>query len=74
MHEAADHLIPPSPPADALAELDAAARRLDELRMRAAVLTIGMDEQTRSLRIELDEGSGPRRLTATQLLDVLAAP
>jgi hypothetical protein len=59
------------PPADLLAELDAAARVLDELSLRAAALTMGMNEQTRSLRIELDEGAGSRELTPTQLFDLL---
>ena len=60
-----------SPPAELLAELDATARVLDDLSLRAAALTIGMDEQTRSLRIELDEGGGSRELTPTQLFDLL---
>lgn len=72
MHGAA-YVIPVTPPADALAELDAAARALDELTLQAARLTLDTDEETRSLRIELHEGSGSRRLTPTQLLDLLAS-
>ena len=60
-----------SPPPELLAELDAAARVLDELSLRAAALTIGTDEQTRSLRIELDEGAGSCELTPTQLFELL---
>ena len=45
--------IPETPPAELLAELDAAARALDELRSRAAELTLAMDDQARRLRIEL---------------------
>ncbi|MBA2461121.1 MAG: hypothetical protein H0V45_05055 [Actinobacteria bacterium] len=69
---APEYAIPLSPPPDALAELDAAACKLDELRTRAVAVTVDMDEQTRSLRIELDEGAGPRRLTPLQLLELLA--
>jgi hypothetical protein len=59
------------PPAELLADLDAAAHVLDELSLRAAALTIGMDEQTRSLRIELDDGAASRELTPTQLFELL---
>ena len=63
--------IPDAPPAEVLAELDAAARVLDELSARAAQLTLGMDHQTGSLRIELDDGAGQTMLTPTQLFDLL---
>ena len=63
--------IPETPPADLLAELDAAARALDELRSRAAELTLAMDEQARQLRIELIEGGVTHRLTPRQLFDLL---
>ena len=56
MRYSSHYVIPDSPPAELLAELDAAARVLDELTARAAELTLGMDEQTRSLRIELLDG------------------
>jgi hypothetical protein len=63
--------IPETPPADLLAELDAAARALDELRSRAAELTFAMDEQALQLRIELIEGGVAQRLTPRQLFDLL---
>ena len=45
---------------------------LDELTARAAQLTLGMDEQTRGLRIDLDDDGKSRRLAPTQLFDLLA--
>jgi hypothetical protein len=63
--------IPEQPPPDALAELDAAAGALDALALRSASLTLGMDERTRTLRIELDEGAGATTLTPTQLFALL---
>lgn len=66
------YTIPETPPAELLAELDAAAQALDELTARAAQLTLGMDEHTRGLRIELDDGDGPRRLSPTQLFSLLS--
>lgn len=71
MNYSSPYVIPELPPAEVLAELDAAARVLDELTARAAELTLGMDEQTRSLRIELAEGGKTRRLEPTQLLELL---
>ncbi len=64
-------MIPEAPPAEVLAELDDAARALDALSARAAHLILGMDEHTRSLRIELEDAGKPRRLSPTQLLDLL---
>ncbi len=72
MRYSSHYVIPDSPPAELLAELDAAARVLDELTARAAELTLGMDEQTRSLRIEFLDGGSSRTLAPTQLLDLLA--
>ena len=66
------HVIPELPPPELLAELDAAAQALDELAARAAELTLGMDEHARGLRIELTKGGDVRRLTASQLLGLLA--
>jgi hypothetical protein len=66
------YMIPEAPPAEVLAELDAAAVALDELSARAAQLTLGMDEHTRGLRIELRDSDESRRLTPTQLFDLLA--
>jgi hypothetical protein len=66
------YLIPEHPPAELLAELDLAAVALDELTARAVELTIGMERQARRLRIELDDGTEARRLTPTELFDLLA--
>jgi hypothetical protein len=65
--------IPEQPPPDALAELDAAATALDALALRAATVTLGMDERARTVRIELDEGAGAKTLTPTQLFALLGA-
>ena len=65
------YAIPEQPPPDALAELDAAAAALAELSRSAARLTVGMDEETRALKIELDDGAGARTLTPTQLFGLL---
>jgi hypothetical protein len=71
MNYATLYRIPETPPAEVLAELDAAARALDELSDRAAEFTLRMDEQSRSLCIELDEAGDVRRLTPSQLFDLL---
>jgi hypothetical protein len=63
--------IPGTPPAEALAELDAAAKALDELTARAAELTLAMDDESRRLRIELRAGGELRTLTPTQLFELL---
>jgi hypothetical protein len=65
-------VIPEQPPAEVLAELDAAARVLDELTARAVELTLDMDEQTRGLRIDLADDGKSRRLEPAQLLELLA--
>ena len=70
-HDSSPYSIPEQPPPDVLAELDAAALALDALSRRAARVTLGMDEGTRALRIELDEGAGIRALTPTQLFALL---
>jgi hypothetical protein len=72
MKNSSQYMIPDHPPAELLAELDAAARVIDQLTARAAELTLGMDEQTRSLRIELKQGDATCRVAPTQLLDMLA--
>ena len=64
--------IPETPPAELLAELDAAAQALDELTLRAAELTLAMDEQTRRLKIELTEDGATRQLSPRQLFELLA--
>jgi len=71
MHYSIPYLIPDVPPAEVLAELDAAARALDTLSARAAQLTLGMDEHTRGLRIELEDGDATHRLSPTQLFELL---
>jgi hypothetical protein len=64
--------IPEVPPPALLAELDAAARALDELAQRAARLTLELDEQARRLRIELHEDGGSRQLTPRELFELLS--
>ena len=64
--------IPETPPAELLAELDAAARALDELTTRAAELTLATDEQTQRLRIELTEDGAAQQLSPRQLFDLLS--
>ena len=71
MHYSIPYLIPDVPPAEVLAELDAAARSLDALSARAAQLTLGMDEHTRGLRIELEDGDATHLLSPTQLFELL---
>ena len=65
------YTIPATPPAELLAELDAAAEALDRLSARAAQLTLAMDEQTHRLRIELRSDGELRQLTPTHLFDLL---
>jgi len=64
--------IPETPPAELLAELDAAARTLDELTQRAARLTLALEEHERQLRIELHEDGTSRQLTPRELFDLLS--
>ncbi len=66
------YLIPDQPPAEVLAELAAAAEALDRLTARAAQLTLAMDEQSRAVRIDLSQDGSRRRLSPTQLFDLLA--
>lgn len=61
--------IPEVPPAELLAELDAAAEALDALTARAAELTLAMDGE--SLRIDLRENGRIRALTPTELFGLL---
>jgi hypothetical protein len=72
MKYSSPYVIPELPPAEVLAELDAAARVLDSLTARAAELTFDMDELTRGLRIDLAECGETRHLAPAQLLDLLA--
>lgn len=61
--------IPEAPPAELLAELVAAADALDALTARAVELTLAMDEESRSLRIELRQDGELQALT--QLFELL---
>ena len=63
--------IPDRPPPGALAECDAAAQALDLLSRRGFQLTLGLDEQRRTVRVELDDGGGTTVLTPTQLFSLL---
>jgi hypothetical protein len=67
------YVIPDVPPAEVLAELDAAAEALDELTARAAQLTLAMDEQSQRVQIELVEDGSRRPLSPTQLFKLLSA-
>lgn len=71
-YAAAEYTVPPSPPDEVLAELDAAARALDELSLRAVELAIGMDEQAGGLRISLTGEHRTRALTPTELFALLS--
>lgn len=65
------YVIPSTPPAELLAELDAAAQALDALSARAAELTLAMDEHSQGVRIELHDDGGAHTLTPTELFSVL---
>ena len=64
--------IPDVPPASLLAELDAAARALEELTRRAAQLTFALEEHAPQLRIELHEDGTARQLRPRELFDLLS--
>jgi hypothetical protein len=68
-----EYAIPASPPAELLADLDAAAVALDELSRRAAELTLEMDAQTGSLRIELTDERCSQPLTPSELFELLSS-
>lgn len=68
-----EYVIPASPPDELLAELDAAAGVLDELSSRAVELTLGMDDRSGRLRIELVDEGESRRLSPRELFALLAA-
>jgi hypothetical protein len=68
----APYTIPARPPAELLAELDAAAQALEELTSRAAQLTLALDEHARQLRIELHEDGTSRELSPRDLFDLLS--
>ena len=66
------YTIPERPPAEVLAELDAASAALDRLTARAAELALATDEQTGRLRIELRRNGSSRQLKPRELFDLLA--
>ena len=66
------YMIPEAPPVELLAELDAAARTLDELTHRAARLTLALDDHAPRLRIELHEDGTSRPLSPRELFDLLS--
>jgi len=72
MQYSTPYVIPERPPAEVLAELDAAACALHELSARAALLTFAVDEQTRSLRIRLEDADEAHQLSPRQLFALLA--
>jgi hypothetical protein len=72
MSYTSSYLIPERPPAELLAELDEATQALDALTARAVELTLGMDRHAQGLRIELVDGAETRRLTPTELFELLA--
>lgn len=65
------YVVPPTPPVELLAELDAAAQALDALSARAAELTLAMDEQAEGLRIELRADGARRCLGPAELFGLL---
>ena len=65
------YVIPPTPPTELLAELDAAAQALDALSARAAELTLAMDDQAHGVGIELNERGTSRALSPTELFGLL---
>ena len=68
MSFAVPYSLQEAPPAELLAELDAAAAARDELTARAARLTFALVEQARGLS---SEEVGCRPLTPAQLFDLL---
>lgn len=68
-----EYAIPPLPPDEVLAELDAAAAALDELCLRSLELTLDMDGQAGRLRIGLTDEDGSRALSPTQLFELLGS-
>ena len=66
--------FPATPPPEALAELDKAARVLDELSAKQVNLHFEVDDKTDRIRVQVKDGSGNvmREIPTTKLLDVLA--
>ncbi len=70
MTPAQDITVSP-PPDELLAELDAAARSLDELRSGGTELSVTVDADTGTVRIRLENDDGSRLLTPSQLFEHL---
>ena len=62
---------PPNTADELGAALDAAARSLEELFERGSELSLDLDVQSGRLRILLDDEEGRRRLTPSQLFELL---
>lgn len=69
-----EYAFPEAPPEELLAELDAAARALDELCLRSIELTLDMDARAGHLRIERSDEDGTHALTPTELFQLLGGP
>ena len=66
--------FPATPPPEALAELDKAARVLDELTTKQVDLHFEVDAASDRIHVQVRDGQGNvlREIPATKLLDVLA--
>jgi flagellar protein FlaG len=66
--------FPATPPPDALAELDKAARVLDELGKKQVNLHFEIDDTSKRIHVQVRDNGGNvlREIPATRLLDVLA--
>lgn len=71
MHQPTAHALPATPPPDALAELDAGAGALAALDARGARIALATNERAPVLRIALEDETGARELTPTQLFELL---
>ena len=69
-----DFGFPATPPPEALAELDKAARVLDELSSKQVNLHFEVDDSSSKIHVQVRDGSGNvlREIPATKMLDVLA--
>ena len=69
-----DFGFPAAPPPDALAELDKAARVLDELRTKKVDLHFEVAEGDDRIHVQVRDASGTvlREIPVTKMLDVLA--
>lgn len=68
---ATNDVDPPSSDSGLWADLDAAARSLEEIFERGGELSLDLDERTGRLRILLDDANGALQLTPTQLFELL---